>query len=165
MICAIRKSTTTGQISQRGTSLNSFQKRSFSFLRRKRISRILSLKEFFMPCGSSIIDFLIHELDCPARLILLPLPVHFAAASRVFHQQNDRYNRRRQRPPKSKAKLPDDVRHTDAVAGPFEPAPDVGRRGRAKGPGNSASDPDHAPAWLAAQLLRAHAHAELRAAG
>ena len=51
------------QINQRGTSLNSCQKRSLSRLRRKRISRILSFNEPFMPCGSSAIDFLIHVLD------------------------------------------------------------------------------------------------------
>src|SRR6266404_2235 len=99
-----------------------------------------------------------------ARLVLLPVPIGLSAAPRVGHQQNKSDDCGRQRPPKTKAEFPDDVRHAKSVAGPFEPAPDVRRRRCSKRPGNPASCPDHAPARLAAKLLGAQADAELRAA-
>src|SRR6202035_1021651 len=97
MTCAMRKSSTTVQISQRGTSLNSCQKWRFSFFRRKRISRILSFNEPFIPCGSSVIDssFTCHiyvlafTCDRRARLVLLPVPIGPAATAHVGHQQNE----------------------------------------------------------------------------
>src|SRR5579885_150665 len=160
-ICATIKSESSSQTSHFGTMRSSSQKRGRSFFLRKRISRMRSFHEPEMPCPVVLINV-------PRRNSLGPSlgqdSLELLRAAAPFENDRSGGNQRGHGPPQNDAQFPHGFGKAGLPAHPLESAPNPRRGGDSEGPGDRSDGPQECSAGGAfAELLRAQAHAELRA--
>src|SRR5215468_733691 len=123
---AIRYKTVQSTLSHFGMMRNSSEKRSASFLRRRRIMRMRSLHESPMLCPMLGPGVLIFSSSFPRKCAR---SLGSFRASPLLQQDRSRRHDSRHEPPQRNSQLPHDFGQTQFATDPFESAPDERRAG------------------------------------
>src|SRR5262249_9251611 len=124
---AIRYKTVQSTLSHFGMMRNSSEKRSASFLRRRRIMRMRSLHESPMLCPMLGPGVLIFSSSFPRKCAR---SLGSFRASPLLQQDRSRRHDSRHEPPQRNSQLPHDFGQTQFATDPFESAPDERRAGK-----------------------------------
>src|SRR5262249_50371604 len=159
IVIAMKYKTVQRTLSHFGMMRNSSEKRSASFLRRKRIMRMRSLHESPMLCPMLGPGVLISSSSFPcecARSLGTFCACPFLQQDRSC--RDDSWNK----PPQRNTYLPNNSGQPQFAAEPFECAPNQRRAGQTEQPGNSCDGPEQKAARIVrGQFFCTHSHAKL----